>query len=79
MITDEHKAFARAVVELARKHKISNVDLTFRENFWHRDEPGTSSLHNIEVRWSEGRHQARDRIHIKTVIEQALEEEAPSA
>lgn len=53
-ITNEHIAFARAVVALAREHKMDSIDITFRPGFY----SPVKYPDNVRVRvcWSSGRH-----------------------
>ena len=63
MITDAHKAFARAMVALAREHKMNqfDVNMTCRLGFRHE---GPGSFDTVRFTWSEGRHGAESRIEI---------------
>lgn len=61
-IRPHHEAFARAVVTLAREHKMNNIKISFRTSFNnpHRD------WHEVEATWQEGRHGAKSRIGMKS-------------
>jgi hypothetical protein len=61
MITDQHRAFARAVVAAAREHGMAKVTmhLQFHAGFDH-----PASYKNIKLYWHEGRHGAEKNISL---------------
>jgi hypothetical protein len=66
-ITDEHKAFACALVTLARMHGANNLSVTYDFSSAKKflaGEDGTRRQKMI-VRWAEGRHGAPERINIE--------------
>lgn len=72
MITDKHKAFAQAVVALARAHNMNNLNMTFVES--HRVEG--RSHEQITMTWSEERHDIKGYIELNTRASERIEEEA---
>ena len=53
-ITEDHKAFAREVVALARKHQMDRLKLEFQTGFNHPSGPGFRE--SITMSWGTGRH-----------------------
>jgi hypothetical protein len=55
-IGDEHVAFARAMVALAREHGVDRLDATFSRMSSRLFREGTWNSARITIGWSEGRH-----------------------
>lgn len=73
----QHVEFARALVALARQHKVGMLDVTFRDSvsaihsgadFW--------SWKQMRMQWSEGRHGDATRITLKHEAETQMDEVA---
>lgn len=68
MIQPEHRAFARAVVALAREHKMTDIQLAFRCSL--RSAAGSQllpwSYEVIKATWCEGRHGEESNIAMET-------------
>ena len=62
MVTEEHRDFARAVVALAREHKMSSLQMTFRCSYTFSSGP----WEQIRMQWSEGRHGVESQIELRT-------------
>lgn len=73
MIDNEHKAFALAVVALARKHGMTGLNMTFHYDFprgaWNSD--------IVRLGWASGRHGAPCKIALESTEHAHLEEPAP--
>jgi hypothetical protein len=74
-IKPAHVEFARALVALAREHKIGSLDVTFRDSssaihtgsdFW--------SWKQMRMVWGEGRHGVETRITLKHEAETQIDE-----
>lgn len=78
MVTDEHRAFARAVVALARQHAMTGIDLRFRCS---HPLPGMAPRcwEQVEMQWSEGRHGDAGQIIMRTEAREDIPERAPTA
>lgn len=61
MIKGHHRDFARAVVALARQHKMDRIECAFEENFSLSRE-NEHSTQRVSLTWKEGRHGAQSRI-----------------
>ncbi len=68
MITEKHKAFAQAVVALARKHAVDGID-QFR--FHTREGRGE----RITFQWYCGRHNAEGMIRMSTEAKEEIQEQ----
>ena len=70
MILKEHQDFARELVALARKHGMTNLNMTFRLDFVHtvKNPEGYIAPYNQDIRlqWSQGRHGAMNKIRLET-------------
>lgn len=67
MIHPEHKAFAQAVVALARQHGMDGIGMEFRFGFDKRYEDGASrSGDTVKMHWSAGRHGDDANIHMES-------------
>lgn len=69
MITDEHRAFARELVALARKHGVNHVNMEF--NFGSHKKFREETISNrmwerVTLRWAEGRHGDLNDITLET-------------
>ena len=76
MVTDRHKAFARAVVALAREHRMNNLDMTFRESLRSLPSPEPRCWEQVRMTWSEGRHGDKGRIELTTQAKEEIPESA---
>ncbi len=74
----EHVDFARALVALAREHKVGSLEVTFRDS--------VSTIHSVpdfwrwkqmRMTWSEGRHGDSSRITLKHEAETQVDERPP--
>jgi hypothetical protein len=79
IITAQHRAFARAVVEAARRHGMYKFSATINFTASHGQ---PRAWHQVEMHWSNGRHGVGAPIEIKlmaqeTITEQMKEEDAP--
>ena len=68
-VTDRHKEFARAVVELARKHKMSGVTMTFCAE-WDSGMP----KHDVHMQWGQGRHGCESYIKLTCSFQEHVTE-----
>ena len=59
-ITEQHHAFARAVVAIAREHKMDNLRVNFKDNF-----ESNFLGEDISFSWSSGRHGDRANIRLE--------------
>lgn len=73
MVTKRHVAFARAMVALARQHKMDNLCLTFSRGYGgymdrrDDDEPeGLAQHQQVRMTWRAGRHGAKEQIALHT-------------
>lgn len=76
MIHEEHKAFARAVVALAREHGMDNIALTFRFGYDKAFAPGVGDSDPVHATWSTGRHGADGKISMESKSFQSIGEHA---
>lgn len=82
MITDKDRAFARELVQLARKHgagKLS-VDFTLQSsrNFQDLNPDGSLTRYeDVKMHWEEGRHGAKTTIHLSASVFVRMTEEMP--
>lgn len=72
MITDTHRAFARAVVALARQHGMEYVNLRFRLGFSHLERTIEAPL--ISASWTAGRHGDSANIVMQTEAHDVIKE-----
>ena len=68
-VTDRHKEFARAVVELARKHKMGSVHMTFNAE-WGAGLP----QHDVHMKWGQGRHGCKADIMLTCTFQEHVSE-----
>jgi hypothetical protein len=68
-ITEHHIAFARAVVELARQHKMTSISLAFQQSFGVNRSP-----HEVRMQWTPGRHNCEDNIKLTCDFSEYVEE-----
>lgn len=73
-ITDEHIAFARAVVDLARQHKMDGIRLEFGPSFSHPTLTDYIARTRVTMSWSEGRHGDASNISLECRAAMAIEE-----
>ena len=73
MIHPEHKAFARAVVALARQHGMDGISMQFRFDFNH-PRNGTGRNDPVKMNWTSGRHGDENRIHLETASSEGIPE-----
>lgn len=65
VIDGHHIEFAKAVVALAREHRMSKIEITFEKSFHHHARTYNPSFHgSVQARWSEGRHLAPAKISL---------------
>lgn len=74
MIVKEHEDFARAVVKLAREHKMDSLMLSFRMSINHEQR----CFEKVSMDWHSGRHDAPCRITLRTEAQQQIEEKDPT-
>lgn len=74
MIGDDHKAFAQAVMALAREHKMDSVMMQFRRSFNNRNREGPYSGDIVHANWSEGRHGAGQNIAMRSECHDSITE-----
>jgi hypothetical protein len=76
----EHVEFARALVALARQHKIGSLDVTFRDSVSAINSgPDFWNWKQMRMQWGEGRHGDATRITLKHEAETQVDEQpAPS-
>lgn len=74
-VLQQHKDFASEVVALARKHRVSSVQINFRMNFDFCNEFGHGG--DITASWSAGRHGDRARIGLQAVHHESIQEGLP--
>ena len=85
MIGDDHMAFARALVALARQHNMTDINISFRRGFTHYGRPEPAPIPDrlwdstIHASWSLGRHGAAGEIILKSERVDRLTEETPDA
>lgn len=60
-VKQHHIDFARAVVKLAREHKMDNLHLRFQDSISQRD---FASYEQMSMYWAEGRHGDQNDISI---------------
>jgi hypothetical protein len=72
-ITDYHRAFARAVVALAREHQMTALNMTFRTAFSHP--AGDHFGEEIRMAWSEGRHGDTNNISLECRAHEGIPEQ----
>lgn len=62
--SDAHRAFAEAIVKLAREHKMNGLSFSFRSSFalLHGQDSYSGTVRGS---WSEGRHGKRSRIMLQ--------------
>ncbi len=72
MVTDRHRAFARAVAALARQHEMDDLRFFFRDSVRSKAEP--RCLEQIEAFWHSGRHGDNARITITTSAKEEITE-----
>ena len=70
MILKEHQDFARELVALARKHKMSDINMTFRD-YLNRDVMVPEGYvrpydRDVRLQWSQGRHGDSSKIRLET-------------
>lgn len=73
-IIDEHEAFARELVSLARKHGCDTITATFSLSGSRRFFENTSNRTRVSLGWCEGRHGAPGRISLRAEAEITLDE-----
>lgn len=78
MVTDEHRAFARAVVVLARQHAMTGLDLRFQCGH-SRPDGKPRCWEQVQMQWSEGRHGDASQIIMRTEARENISEKAPTA
>jgi hypothetical protein len=67
MIIKEHEDFAREVVEVARKHGMTHLQMSFQLGIRVRQELGLSGdFENVRMDWTQGRHGEHHRIRLET-------------
>lgn len=64
-VTDAHVAFARAVVELARKHNADDIILQFRLTGGRRMFEGRHDPTRMTATWHSGRHDVEAQITLR--------------
>lgn len=69
-MNQEHKDFAKAVISLARQHKVGSVVLKFRFSFC----VGDASHEEVTVSWAEGRHGDKGTISISATCHETISE-----
>ena len=74
-MTEKHEAFARAVVALAREHKMNHIALSFRLNSDNSRECGPWSNPTTTITWNEGRNGDRNDIQMRSETYRSLREE----
>ncbi len=72
MITDTHRAFARAVVALAREHDMDHVAIRFSLGFDHPERKFENSI--ISANWTAGRHGDSANIVMQTEAHAVIKE-----
>lgn len=64
MITEEHIAFARALVALARQHGMNHIHATFDMSA-SKGAPVDVMYAPVKLNWSQGRHGSKGNIHLE--------------
>jgi hypothetical protein len=83
MITEADRAFAKALVSLAREHgagKLS-VDFSLRsaKNHMEKNEDGSYlNYEDVKMHWEEGRHGSKQPIHLSASVFVQVTEDAPA-
>lgn len=77
MITDKHVEFARAMVELARKHGMTDLELTYRRGYNFPADGGPDQHQTVRMSWAAGRHGAEGWIKLSAESNQQVPEKAP--
>lgn len=65
MITDRHREFAKAVVALAREHKMNNLRMDFQVAYTMEELPH-QTYEQVSMNWTSGRHGDKGQIHLET-------------
>lgn len=77
MIHEDHKAFARAVVALARTHGMTDLTLNFRFGFDKEIAAAQQGAHDpVTMSWCAGRHGDDGRINLESRSFESLDERA---
>jgi hypothetical protein len=71
-IEQHHKAFARAVVALAREHQMDRLKLDFKTGFNHPS--GSIFGECITMTWNTGRHSDVNNIFLECRASEGIEE-----
>lgn len=72
MIVKEHEAFARAVVALAREHKMDSLTLSFRMSATNEQ----CCFEKVQMDWTTGRHGVHANIRLSSEAQLSIEEKA---
>lgn len=75
-INDEHVAFARALVALAREHGANNLEVKFQLTGGRRFFEQQSNYTGLRFNWSEGRHGVPSRFALYAEAYISLPEKA---
>lgn len=73
-ISDEHKAFARALVALAREHGSSMLKVEFRLSSSKRFRADTSDWTVVHLGWAEGRHGVDSTLSLRAEAHETIRE-----
>jgi hypothetical protein len=65
MIVDRHREFAKAVVALAREHKMDSLKMDFRDAYTMEELP-RRTYEGVTMSWASGRHGDKGQIHLET-------------
>lgn len=73
MITDRHREFAKAVVALAREHKMNNLKMDFQVAYT-MEELLHQTYEQVSMSWSSGRHGDKGQIHLESKAVETITE-----
>lgn len=79
-IGSDHTEFAKAVVRLAREHKMDNLSLTFRRSVSEhigKEGNGPETFDNVSMQWHSERHGSRGTIVLRSEAISRVPEEPP--
>lgn len=77
-VKDRHIDFARALVKLAREHRMDSLQVTFRDSFSARADDHFSH-EQMTMNWHEGRHGDLSNIVIRCEASVSIPEEQKDA